>query len=264
MTLTPQVLRVRTRFEAASLQEACRTTLRVLEESSLRVTSWAVPVSGPARTDDLLGQLGRPGALGQGETLRLELTENVTAALGPAPPHWSCELAFHRTQDAGVHRRLLQADDLCLGFAQESVPASIVLQREAGGAACLPWLPLVGRQTHVVLLTREQIARAYEDVDAFLACWQPSHEHQGRLLLTRALDAVDNVQFLEAVLDGQWAMARNARPRLTRYELLPPEPEEEPIYRRGQARVLAVGYDPERQLAEYTCHVEPDEHVHGW
>lgn len=109
-----------------------------------------------------------------------------------------------------------------------------------------------------------RIAAAFSDPSAFHAAWDDGCEVDGYCLRIRAADAASGPEFLAAIQDGQWAMARAVRPGLTRY--LPPvvAADEDVIYRRPPARLQEVGYLEPTGIVEYTSVAGPGQHLAGW
>jgi hypothetical protein len=116
----------------------------------------------------------------------------------------------------------------------------------------------------VLIVARHQdIAAAYADPSAFHAVWAGGFEEDGYCLRFRAADAETGPEFLAAVQDGQWALARAARPGLTRYYPTFIDQETE-VCRRQPARLQEVGYLAPAGIVEYTSVAAPGEHLAGW
>jgi len=130
---------------------------------------------------------------------------------------------------------------------------SATVERLAGGH-CLPWLPLVGDAVHIVACAADDIARDYSENRAFLRMWDEAEVHGALHLLSRAMDSTDNPDFLRAVLFGQTAMARLARPGSVR--IYPPrfQPGEFEVLDAGDPTLIGVGYHAADQVYEYAGH----------
>jgi hypothetical protein len=137
--------------------------------------------------------------------------------------------------------------------------------RQGVGVECLPWLPLVHTATYMVVADEPALRWAFERPDEAIRAgdWE-ARQIGGRWLLSRAMHAETNVEMIEAIQEGQWSMARLARPGLTEYRERDPEPEEEPIVLSGERTVLAAGYLPDERTAVFSCALGPEQHVNGW
>jgi|JI10StandDraft_1071094.scaffolds.fasta_scaffold159529_2 hypothetical protein len=149
--------------------------------------------------------------------------------------------------------------------ANEVVVRHGIVRRSGPGVACLPRLPIVGTTTYVLAADDDLLATGFEDADAMIAAggWR-ARTIEGCRLLSRAMHAETNVELLEAIQDGQWAMARIALPGLTDYDFQEPRPEERPIFTDGEQTVVDVGYLEDEEVAVFSCAVGPDEHVQPW
>ncbi len=112
---------------------------------------------------------------------------------------------------------------------------------------------------------RAEIARDYTDPGVYWRAWDSATDLEGgRVLVTRALDVVDEVEYKRRTYPAAWAMARAARPGLTSYghsavdELGPGErallDAEEPTLWHG-------GYHPEEQWLDFTAMVPEGAHI---
>jgi hypothetical protein len=156
-----------------------------------------------------------------------------------------------------VLERLLTASQVVVNLG--------IVRRSGPGVDCIPGLPIVGTTTYVLAADDEQLATAFEDAGSMIAVggWQ-ERTIEGCRLLSRAMHAETNVELLEAIQDGQWAMARLARPRRTTYSFQDPRPEERDIFTDGEERLTSVGYLEDEQVAVFSCAAGPGEHVQPW
>jgi hypothetical protein len=125
--------------------------------------------------------------------------------------------------------------------------------RQAGGK-CAPHVPLAAIATHVVVWPVQEIERAYADPEAFFRAWDSVETHDDMRLCIRGLDALANPAFLARVLPGQMAMARAARPGLTRFYDPVFEPGEREILEAGEPTLSGVGYYAGPQIYEFAGH----------
>jgi hypothetical protein len=118
-----------------------------------------------------------------------------------------------------------------------------------------------------VLFIAEQaeIACDYVDPRAYWGGWDAMTDlKDGRVLLTRALDVADEVEYKRRTYPATWAMARAARPGLTSYahsaehEL---RPGERALLEGEETTLWQVGYHPAEQWAEFTAMVPDDAHI---
>jgi hypothetical protein len=128
-------------------------------------------------------------------------------------------------------------------------------------------LPVAGEgTTYISVTTEDAIARGFEDAPSMISegGWEVKRIDD-HVLLSRAMHAETNVELLEAVWDGHWAMARLVRLGLANYKhIYPPTDEEAPIVNAGGATIEPVGYDPGRKTLIYSSVLEPGQHVRGW
>lgn len=118
-----------------------------------------------------------------------------------------------------------------------------------------------------VLFIAEQaeIARDYVDPSVYWRAWDSvTNLDGGRVLLTRALDVDDEVEYKRRTYPATWAMARAARPGLTRYDRSAEcdlRPGERALL-EGEERTLSkVGYRREDQSLEFSALVPGGAHI---
>ncbi len=173
------------------------------------------------------------------------------------------------TRKADNAATLVAFQDRCSALAQELLGRvglySVDLVAEDGGLRCLPEVPLVEGASHLVATNQDEVEASYDQPEAFWnADWVRVAERDGQILMKRAMDVVCGPEYLARVLGGQWAMARAAKPDLTRYERPEVDPAEKKIFEAGAARLEPVGYSAAEQLLEYSCVVQEGEHLPGW
>jgi len=157
-----------------------------------------------------------------------------------------------------------RAASLCANLLAQGRLAGLSCEYQSEGGHCLPLAPLVGDGV-LALATASAVAEAYDDPLAFWRIgWERVGERDGRHLLGRALGATDTESFLGAVLPGQWALARAARPGRTRYDYAPPLPEEAGAFFAGEQSLYPVGHIVPGDMIECTCALSPGEHIPGW
>jgi hypothetical protein len=112
---------------------------------------------------------------------------------------------------------------------------------------------------------RAEIALAYVAPDVYWRAWDSSTDlGRGRVLLTRALDVADEIEYKRRTYPAAWAMARAARPGLTRYhhsaagEL---GPGEQALLDGEESTLSQVGYNAQEQWIEFTAMVPDGAHM---
>jgi len=178
-------------------------------------------------------------------------------------------LSLNKAADRSGREGLLRFQQQCfrilaLHFAEAHV-YSAQLTALGGGARCIPDVPLVTTNSHVAVTNRHEVEERYDDPAAFWgAGWTIAAEHAGQCLLAREMDLLAGPEYLEQIIDHQWAMARAAKAGETGYDDPEILPEEEPIFRSGPARLEYVGYSADEKLIEYSCAISDGQHIQGW
>ena len=134
-----------------------------------------------------------------------------------------------------------------------------------GNSDCLPSVPIARSLSQIVVADHERVARSYEDTQAFWrAGWETVADFDGHRVLVREPNLIAGPDYLERVQPHHWALARAAKPGLTRYSRPRVLPEEMPVFNAGPPRLTAVGYDPGSRTVEYSCVLDEGQHVQGW
>lgn len=141
--------------------------------------------------------------------------------------------------------------------------AGAELNRDGGNADCFPQVPIL-RKRHLITCKRDDPAKLYDEPKAFFQCAGLEVEEVGdQLLVSRGLSAVEDREFLKLALPQAWELARAAKAGTTKYGGQPTS-EELDLYRAAPAKLEPVGYIESSGVAEYTCYLEPEEHIAGW
>ena len=141
---------------------------------------------------------------------------------------------------------------------------AIVTPRGTGGT-CLPYIEYLGAASYMVALTDDALGEMFEAPAQAIEAggWKAQRYFDVQLLL-RAFHARSPGEMLGATEAGQWAMARMARPGITKYLRAEPTEDELPIFQKGEPLVLSLGYHADDQIAVYSCAPPPDEHIRPW
>lgn len=156
-------------------------------------------------------------------------------------------------------------------FRLADPPSSIRLSRDERDLRVFP-RPPIAEQCHVVTTTEVEVAAAYDDARVFWAQWDHVYESGERRLCIRASKDVDIENYLGRTFEGNFELARHARPHLTKYGLadarllkkldsvygavwtLGPHSEE----KAGMPALTFVGHDINADVFHYTGLIERD------
>src|SRR5215813_13956408 len=119
---------------------------------------------------------------------------------------------------------------------------------------------------HVLFIAeRAEIERDYVDPHVYWSAWEQATElGNGRILLTRALGIVDEVEYKRRTYPAAWAMARAARPGLTQYthhQLNELTASERELVNTGEPTLTQLGYHADEQWLEFTAMVPDGAHI---
>lgn len=154
-----------------------------------------------------------------------------------------------------VLRRLLQ---------QGAPIAEAAIERKGDAGTCIPFVPLAKTRRPAVLTSDEEVEREYDRVEDFWSAGWRIEPFGKQKLLTRCQDVVSLGDILSGIRDHQWQMARAAKPGRTKYGHPTIAPEEKEVYEEGEARIYPVGLHRKIGVVQYSCVLEPGEHLHGW
>ncbi|HEY3341482.1 MAG TPA: hypothetical protein VGK81_05665 [Anaerolineae bacterium] len=261
------------RVTAISASELADMIGSALAAGELRaVERWSLPREGTPHSSDWRVAMAKFSQARAGDAMdgRLDLGGGQFVDFSSPEAdrtHWRVMLHTHPDKEnPSTYPRLLECHvRFCRHWLDEG-NAELGFQYWIGGdASCLPRVPLVGDRSHVIITTRALVQAAYDQPTVFWrAGWSHVEQTGDAYLLQRAMDITCSVDYLRAVLSQQWALARAAKPKQTRYSLPNPLPEEVPILNSGAQTLHPYGYHSELARMEYTCILEKDSHIGGW
>jgi hypothetical protein len=183
---------------------------------------------------------------------------------GEAPDVWILHLSHHCYQRespellariAGLLRSLAGSGQLVRAF----------VERENGGVLCLPEVPFAGINAHIVAMPAERLVLGYDSPEEFVKAGWKQETVNNLLFLVRGMTARDNTEYLKEIIESHWAMARAAKPQLTKYYWPKVEENEISIYLSGSPALELVGYVTREKTVEFSCVLEStDQHIRGW
>lgn len=231
------------------------------------VTSWLSPLETDERTAPLAPVL-EARALPDPDYVQWDLGEQIGFYVELDDGDLVARWRIYDTKEENAWRWLAANEELIVRLLRAGVAIRQgIVAREGHGVACLPWLPVVGEgTTYIAVATEAKLAWGFEDGPSVIAegGWETKNVGD-YLVMSRAMHAETNVELLEAVWAGHWAMARLANPDLADYSRVrPPTEEEAPIVNQGSATLDPVGYDAARNAVLYSSVLGAGEHVRGW
>ena len=239
------------------------------EAGRMSIATWAIPASAELRAEPVEEALAALEDTDESErlSLRFELEDGGVGAVSPGRDAGSWRIRIHQFTDghtvAAWQALLGRFVDMCRALAASDVQARARVEWNTG-AECGVEVPIAGIRAQAIVTTEAIVAREYHDPEAFWAVWEQVESLGDNRLVTRALEARDAPELLERIIDGQWALARAARPGKTHYFAPDLVEEEVARYRPGGRHLQMVGYDPATQRSELACALEPGQHVNGW
>jgi hypothetical protein len=167
---------------------------------------------------------------------------------------------------AGVHTT--KAAQEVYTAAVEALAGSGVLRyallTREGSGRCLPLVPVALLNAALVAIRPFRVDEVYDRPADFWAAFDRTTELGGGVrLATRGLEHHTNAAYLAHVMDGQWAMARAAKAGQTGYHKPAADPEELPVYTRGERRLNQVGIVDNGTTVEFACYLKPGDHIQG-
>jgi hypothetical protein len=112
------------------------------------------------------------------------------------------------------------------------------------------------------IVYRDEVARSYDDPDLYWRVWDKIEPlDDKRVLVTRALDIEDELTFKKTIYPHTWELARQARPKLTRYCAVEFRDYDIPYFDGPDDTTQSVGYHPQEHWIEFTAYTPDDLHI---
>jgi hypothetical protein len=274
----PSILRLDIEFQPGmKLSQMCELFLPLLANTRLsRINKWEIPADSTGESDNLSARLEQlrieENHSNAPNNVRFYLEEYMWIFIGfsPRPPqHWDITLSFivekyHTSID--LETFVDSAVEVCRQLLRTTLVLGARLQRIGTYGDFIPDVPIIGAEKHLVLTTQTEVEQNYEQPELFwnASFWSSIEQYGNQYLLLREEHTFDDLDFIRAVYDQHWQLARAVKPGVMKYYYPNVRPHEEEIFFAGEPRLNIVGYSTEEQIIEYTCYVEADEHIQGW
>lgn len=185
-------------------------------------------------------------SFGASEGWRLRNTA-VTATMPPDAEALLEVIAFHA--------------DL-LRSAVDAFPVFRASLRRKGEGSIGPFPPLARPDVLMDMIPMGEVERDYPNPQAFLETWdRVSEGDSGSVLVERGLGIADELEWKRRSVRDSMALARAARPGLTRWAGRNPTQREQAMLAEAESFIEPVGYDPKDRSVEFTAVVPKDEHL---
>ncbi len=258
-------------IRSSGLEEDLRIFAELVEVAELKVDGWRVPYlasSRPCRFERVLERVQayepsefQPagfGAIEGGEEWLGYCHHGETARIMTSIGHeLSAKVKLKRMRAQRVIlRHLLRSGQVVTGD----------IRRQGSFGRWLPELSLLKCNILGLVTTKAEVEAAFEQPDVFWnAGWDSVEQFGEQWLLTRGLEDFDSVSWVERAAPHYWAMARAAKPGQCRYYwVTKPHKAEQDVYSAGRQTLEPVGFLKQERVAEYSCLLEPGEHISGW
>ena len=278
MRVRPTAITLDCHQVSGNLREFAGELFRRIEGSGLGALKGWMDEQGEGTQADLENALSRlpndpEGSAGKRAMMSFELAGSVLGSVMLDPkedgPTFCAGHLQKLVSEADSQAELIDFQNRCVALCQDLLADiglySADLSAHGAGGECLPRVPMVDARTRITVTNREQVERNYDDPEAFWAAgWTKVAEHRGQHLLVRGGEARFGPDFLSAIIDDHWAMGRAAKSQRTRYSKPYIITEEKEIFCSGEKRLHFIGYAEDEKLMEYSCALNPGEHIHGW
>jgi hypothetical protein len=275
---SPSILILDIEFQPEmTLSQMCQLILPLLANTRLsRIKDWEIPADSTrefgslsARLEQLRIEENHPDAPNNAR-FYLEEYMWIFIGFGSRPQqHWDITLSFivekHHTS-IDLETFVDSAVEVCRQLLRNTPILGARLQRIATYGDFIPDVPIIGAEKYLVMTTQTEVEQNYERPEVFwnASFWSSIEQYEEQYLLLREEHTFDDLDFIHAVYDQHWQLARAVKPGVMKYYYPNVRPHEEEIFFAGEPRLNIVGYSTEKQIIEYTCCVEPDEHIQGW
>lgn len=154
--------------------------------------------------------------------------------------------------------------DLCTNFLIFSKVISGSVMRQ-GRLHSIPEVPIAKYNTHAIITSQKEVNAAYETPEEFWqADWQKMSQVGEQVLLSRALEAATDLEYLKATSKAQWQMARHSKPGLARYFSLDLQADQKEFFYHEPSSLQLIGSEEGQNLVKYSCQLLKEKHITGW
>lgn len=234
------------------------------------VTRWSTPQGADpeARQGSLRDALRSDPALAGAAALEWWHGEDVVVTYGPVNQPGAgarVYLSIPKVKPEYSARWLVAIQEWLTRLLEARQVAYALVSRRGRGGTCVPHIDYLGGPSHMVAIRDDMLADLFDAPSEAIAAggWKVQRSFDLQLVL-RAFHARTPGEMLGATQDGQWAMARMARPGVTRYMRAEPTEDELAIFKKGEPLVLSLGYHADDQIAVFSCAPPPDGHIRPW
>lgn len=127
----------------------------------------------------------------------------------------------------------------------------------------VPWVPHAWDWRPMAVVVAGDVERDYADPSGYWRSWDTQRElRDGRVLVTRALDVLDELAYKRAVYPRIWELVHAAKPGLCRgFDVADLWTEDLAFFDEGEGFLRQLGYDEHEQSIEFTAVVPEGEHL---
>jgi hypothetical protein len=272
----PEHITTRLTFRADSPRQAVEISLSNLKKCGLKdLERWEIDNESVQDEKNLTQALNSVNTEKEPFSAFFYLTPAIRLSLGEAREDGQYRLNLNGTiSETATEQAIGNFLNLSAQFVQEMIKQGnfandeVYIDRRSGGGYFAPEPPLVIAHTHLTVTTHEEVKSSYLIPQVFYDAWDEMQEINGLLVCTRALKCADNLEFKRKVYPHQWAMARAAKPGLTKYSMAMPSPEEMDFFQEGEPVLHEEGlYDPDQKIFEFSCALgthDTEQHIPPW
>ncbi|MBK8170642.1 MAG: hypothetical protein IPK60_09920 [Sandaracinaceae bacterium] len=261
------LVRFSAQFNAPSLSDAVTVAVNALRDSKLEISAWCSPAAMKyKRLGAYEMPTGQTGRKGNADTAVLKLSDgSLVSVFHPwKQSHWNVDTDLVVDSVQGAAETIANASRLARRMLAEPTTTTANISLIAADAWG-PAVPLVGPRMLALTCTEHEVRDGYEDPAAFWdSGWTGIEPFGARSFLTRALECSNMVECMRATLPQQLALARNAKPGLSKYGSPALTAATQEVYFAGEPALNTVGYLDAEEAVELACALKPPLHVQAW
>lgn len=260
-------------FQSDNLAAACKLVLDIMSKGRLSpVRDWQIPIFSGTFTSGLeqrLDILSQKSVTEDAPTTACFNTKNgdliTLSLLSGASSTCRVEFVFflHESEDK-FRDSIKRCMELCVNFLTFTKVIGGSVSRQ-GRLHSIPDVPIAKYNTHAIITSQKEVSAVYESTEEFWqADWQEISRFGDKILLSRAIEAATDLEYLKATWNAQWQMARHSNPGLARYFLLDLQADQKEFFYQEPSSLELIGYEKEQNLVKYSYHHPKEKHITGW